>query len=128
MRSQETPYQMKRLRRVLETQQHVGEHAQRPLPHNGVQQSTENLWVKEIIVKIHLYKPKRCLGHLMKYSLKLKVNGLFFCFSKRWLQPLCGPEVQNKSRSVASITNQFNFKQSNVYEDGELLNRRQSFE
>lgn len=80
MRSQETPYQMKRLRRVLETQQHVGEHAQRPLPHNGVQQSTENLWVKEIIVKIHLYKPKRCLGHLMKYSLKLKVNGLFFAF------------------------------------------------
>lgn len=89
MRSQETPYQMKRLRRVLETQQHVGEHAQRPLPHNGVQQSTENLWVKEIIVKIHLYKPKRCLGHLMKYSLKLKVNGSKWSFFFAFLRDGC---------------------------------------
>lgn len=78
MRSQEIPYQMKRLRRVLETQQHVGEHRQRPLPHNGVPQATEYLWTKEIILKIHLYKPKLCLDHLIKYYLKLKVD-FFAC-------------------------------------------------
>lgn len=40
----------------------------------------------------------------------------------------CGPDVQNKSRWVVSITNQFNFKQSDIDEDGELLNCRQSFQ
>lgn len=39
-------YQMKGLGRVLETQQHVREHAQRPLSHDGVPQATEYLQVK----------------------------------------------------------------------------------
>ena len=46
VRRQEIPYQMEGLGRVLETQQHVGEHSQRPLPHDGVPQTTEYLWVK----------------------------------------------------------------------------------
>lgn len=47
MRGQGISYQMKRLRRVLETQQHVGEQRQRPLPHNGVPQPIKYLWIKK---------------------------------------------------------------------------------
>lgn len=67
---------MKRLRRVLETQQHVGEHRQRPLPHNGIPQSTEYLRVKEIelIFKIHPHKQKQVLNNLHNLSLKIKLN------------------------------------------------------
>lgn len=46
VRKQEIPYQMEGLGRVLETQQHVGEHSKRPLPHNGVPQAAEDLKTK----------------------------------------------------------------------------------
>lgn len=47
---------MEGLRRVLETQQHVREHGQRPLTHNGVPQTTEYLWVELKKKKKHLLR------------------------------------------------------------------------
>lgn len=56
---------MEGLGRVLETQQHVREHGQRPLTHNGVPQTTEYLWVE--------FKKKKKKNHLLRTCLFIEV-------------------------------------------------------
>lgn len=79
MSSQEIPYQMKRLRRVLETQQHVGEHRQRPLAHNGVPHSTKHLRVK-INNNNTFVEIETKTEHLIKFSLHFKNLHFYILF------------------------------------------------